>query len=669
MNIALALKFAFKNIKANKILTVPFLISNAIMGILFYVMYSLSKMPYVHQRHSALPFFMQFAVVLIVIFSFIFMMYSNKIIMRKRNKELSLYGILGLEKRHIAKIVWVENVISFFIVTLFSIAGGHIFGKLAFLGIDALIKNYSANIMEYHFELEYASVTAIYLLLLFFVTYLINIVKISISTPMQLLSSQKKGEREPKIKWLHGIIGAICLSGGYYMALTTSGSLNSVGNFFIAVCLVIVGTYYLFISLSIFVLKLLKKNQKIFYKDVNFITISGMLYRMRANAIGLASIAILSTSIIITIASTFTIYSEMERLVHAFMPKAYETQIRGIELLGDQSEQILAKKEELQSLVFSNTKNQEKIVDFAIKEEMFLNLVETDGKLESRSNGSDFQNSAFFVFQILDTYNENNGTNFELNDHELYLSSNTKDILGKPDRSALILADQEYKIKRFEDSYTVDYDASYGIETHFILVKDLKALETLANYYTRFDPKLNRQRPQSMELIVNWNVQNEEDDYASRMEEMINARDLSFAQRANMEKDIYELNGGFLFLGIIIALLFLTGNILITYYKQISEGFDDREKYQIMKKVGLPNELIAKSTRRQILWIFFLPLFVAVIHCIFASKILYQLIQLFGLNSFGIFIQNFAITTAIFAVLYFIVFVITSRLYYKIVSR
>lgn len=669
MNIALALKFAVKNIKANKILTVPFMISNGIMGILFYVMYSLSNMPYVSQRHSALPFFMQFGLVLIVIFSFVFMMYSNKIIMKRRNKELSLYGILGLEKKHIAKIVWMENMISYLIVTAFSIIGGHIFGKLAFLGIDALIKNYSASIMEYHFDIQYALVTAIYLILLFFITYLINIVKISISTPMQLLSSQKKGESEPKIKWLHGIIGAICLSIGYYMAITTSGSLRSVGNFFIAVCLVIVGTYYLFISLSILVLKVLKNNKKVFYKDVNFITISGMLYRMRANAIGLASIAILSTSIIITIASTFTIYVEMENMIDAFMPKAYETQIRNIELSGDQSKEVAAKKEELQTLIFSNTKNNEKITDFEIKEEMFLNLIDQGGKLENRPNGSDYQNSAFFVFQLLDTYNANNGTDFQLEENELYLSSNIPTLLGKKDRSELILANSEYNIKRFDESYKVAYDASYGIETHFILVKDLKTLETLAQYYTTFDRRLNRERAENLQLIVNWNVQNEEDDYISRMEAIINAKDLSFGRRSEIEKSVYELNGGFLFLGIIIALLFLTGNILITYYKQISEGFDDRDKYQIMKKVGLPNTLIAKSTRRQILWIFFLPLVVAVIHCIFASKILYQLIQLFGLNSFGVFIQNFAITTAIFAVLYFIVFLITSRIYYKIVSR
>lgn len=662
MNIRLSAKFAIKNIIANKLLMIPFLLSNGIMGILFYIMYSLQSMDFVKYRHQSILFFIQFGIVLIMIFTTVFMFYSNRIIMKNRNKEFSLYGILGLEKKHIAKILFMENAMLYLIIASISSIGGILFGKFTLLGLNILLKNYQSSLVDYQFSTGHIIATFLYFLVVFTLTYLINLIKISISTPMELLSKQKKGESEPKVNWIYLILGIGCLSTGYYMALTTNAALKAIGNFFIAALFVIAGTYYLFISLSIILLKALKKNKNIFYKDINFITISGMLYRMRANAVGLASITILSASIIVTLSSTSSVYSQMEDMLDTHIPTEYSYSMPKFELNENSQELIEEKKKELHSIIESTLEDSESIKNLTIKEEMFSYLFIEGNEIKNSISEKNSNDGSFFIFQLLDTYNQNNKKDYTLKENEMFVFTNAgllKDV------SELVFAGEKFKIKEMEEKPAL----ASSVEAHLVLVKDLKTLEKFAAYYQEYNPKTQKSHNARILITANWNMEHALTNYAKRAKIIFEQMPGSFETRADAAKDLAELNGGFLFLGMIVGLVFLTGNILITYYKQISEGYDDREKYQIMKKVGLPNSLIAKSTRRQILWIFFLPLVVSVIHCLVASKILFKLLMLFGIFDFTYFIKHFMLTILVFAILYFIVFLITSKMYYKIVTK
>lgn len=661
MNNKVALKFAFKNLKANKILVLPFLISSIVMASLFFIMISLQLNDYVLTRHKNLIIPIKFGMVLVAIFTFVFMIYANRFLTKRRNKEFALYGIMGLEKKHISKIIALEYLFNYIVVSFFSVVGGFVFGKLSFLILNKFMRDYTVKVMEYKISMGIVVTTIIFLFIIFLFMYGITLFSIGKSTPVELLLRQKRAEKEPKSKFLITLIGFGLLGYGYYLALTTKGTISAINIFFVAVLFVIFGTYFLFTAFSILVLKFLKSRRNFYYKDKNFISISGMLYRMKSNAVGLASIAILSTSIIVTLTGTLTVNSGMKEIVNAIMKKDYLIGNGAFIEIYKGYDEVRKEKEKMKSLINSTVKEDEKIKDLLVEETATIFMMKEGNKfliLDTKNKTSESK-PYYCIVNLLENYNIKHNKDIKLKDDEILFISNDKEIsVG----NEVTMLDKTFNLKFIED----DISKNIGTEAIRVVVKDYETMTKFLEYY--LVKNSNGEGTPRVNISGEWNVENAKEDYRQRANNNLYSKFGNLEAKVDREKTVYELNGGMLFLGIVIGIMFLVGNVLITYYKQISEGYEDRESFQIMKKVGLPDKLIQKSSRVQILWMFFLPLVVACIHCLFATKILFQLLGIFGTRNFSQYLMNFGIVVGFFAIIYLIVYLITSKIYYKIVS-
>lgn len=662
MKSKMASKFAFRNMKANSLLLTPFLIASSIMGTLFFIMASLGQNKYIEANHMYVSSLIKFGIFIVGIFTFIFILYANSFLTKRRNKEFALYGILGLEKKHIAKIISIEYIVNFLTVSFFSIAGGFTLGKLAFIILNRITKNMTAKIIDYNFSSSSAILTLAFLGIIFVIIYLIMIFRIGKSTPIELLSRQKKPEGEPKSKFIIGTLGFIILCVGYYLSITSKGSIKSFGRFFPAVFAVIIGTYLVFIAFSILVLKLLKRNRNLYYKSKNFLSISGMLYRMKSNAVSLASIALLSTSIIVTLSTTFTINSSIKSILDEANPNDFyfSTGIKGNsnELIKNGEK----REKELLKLLDNILKDDEKIKNLTITKVGDYPVEIKNNKV--LPNGEKDINMEFLTIETLEDFNKNNNTNYTLNDDEVLYAENLR---VPKNFDNLEFAGKNYKLIKDKNIFAKRRYAT-GIK---IIVKDNETFKKMVSEYT---PKYNEYEGQ-YKLEFNFDLESTDmkafytrfkidyEAYANQKE----ISSLSYGSKHEQEAFIYEFNGGLLFFGMIVAFVFITGTVLITYYKQISEGFEDKQNYQIMKNVGLPDSIIKKSLRVQILWIFFLPLVVATIHSLFAFPILHNILKGLGFQSIRIFAMSFTTIVLGFSVIYFIIYSITSRVYYKII--
>ena len=424
MKSKMASKFAFKNMKANALLLTPFLIASSIMGTLFFVMASLGQNNYIEKNHEYVAILIKFGIFIVGIFTFIFILYANSFLAKRRNKEFALYGILGLEKKHIAKIISIEYILNFLTVSFFSITGGFVLGKLAFVLLNKITKNMTAKIMDYNFSISSAILTLIFLAIIFILIYLTMIFRIGKSTPIELLSKQKKAEGEPKSKFILGTLGFIILCAGYYLSVTSKGNLSSFFAFFPAVIAVIIGTYLVFIAFSILVLKLLKRNRNLYYKAKNFLSISGMLYRMKSNAVSLASITLLSTSIIVTLATTLTINSSIKNLTDSIHPNDFYLSSSVTGNNKDILENGEERKKEILNILNRVLKEDEKIKNLTVKKTTMNPVINENGNITPLGKRQEL--SAFLIVETLEDFNKNNNTNYTLNDDEVIYSSNSK---------------------------------------------------------------------------------------------------------------------------------------------------------------------------------------------------------------------------------------------------
>lgn len=655
MTFSMARKFAFQNLKANRLLEVPFVLSAGIMLILFNIMASLINNNYVQTRHDSLPTVIAMGAIVVGIFTFIFVTYTTNFLLKKRNKEFALYAILGLEKKHIRKIISIEFFVLFSMIAVVGVVGGYIFGQLTFLGLNRLMHDVSGRLMDFPFSIIAMLLSLAIVAVLYMITVLRSSYRIYLSTPVQLLSKQHSGEGEPKSRWLISVIGLITLSAGYYIALTTKGSLSSLLNFFIAAILVMIATYLLYISFSIIVLKRQKK-KKSYFKPTKFLGISGLIYRMKSNAVSLASISIMSVGIIITLSVTATIYSNIQSTAQNVLPRDYQINSKVAVDENNYKEVAKSLKEEVNKTV----KDDKKIKDEYISYNMTTAILKKGNSFVEFTPYKNIEPRYIFV-NNLDGYNAQTHNNIKLNDDEVLICANHKQLLGMKN---LKIGDRTFKVKEIPNIAP----SNYAAEVYVIIVKDFSTMKYMSSSLKTANMKTQKRENSIINCNVNWNVSGiSEKSYRCELSKIKKEKEYSILSKSEYLDKIYEMNGGFLFLGIIIGLVFLTGTILIIYYKQISEGYEDREKYQIMKKIGLSDELIKKTSSSQIVWMFFAPLIVAVIHSTIASKIVYQLLGLFGVNSFIQYGKFFGIVIAVFFMVYFIIFKFTSRTYYKIV--
>ena len=654
MSFSMAKKFALQNLKANKLLEIPFVLSSSVMLILFNITASLVNNNYVRTRHVVLPTLIKFGIVILAIFTFIFVQYAATFWLKRRSKEFALYGILGLEKKHVGKIISIEFLILFAIIWFAGIVGGYIFGQLCFLFLNFLMKDVSGRLMDYPFSISALINTTALVVVLYLIIIIGSVLRIYMSTPMELLQRTHKGEGEPKSRIIIMLTGFLLLAAGYGIALFVGGLLSSINYFFVAVLATIFATYLLYATFTVFMLKA-QRNNKSFYTPKKFLSISGLLYRMKGNAISLASISILSAGVIISLSTTIAIYSNYIKLGDSVMPREYRI-AAGSENI---SNEAMAKK--LQSIVESSVPDTSMIKDEYTTFDMTVAAVKTGNEISKYQRGSKFD-PIFVIASDLEGYNGRTHQNIKLDEGEILLGENKNNKIS----DTLKIGDRNFKVIKIDSIFPAEYTV---VDGYSIVVKDMATLEFVREALDGAD----------INCSVYWDIDGvgdkEYEDTLVKLKDGIknqltgDGRSMyGVSSRSEMISNQYEINGGFLFLGVLIGIIFLTGTVLITYYKRISEGFEDREKYQIMKKLGLSDDLIRKTTASQIGWMFYAPLIVATIHCIVASKIIFRLLGLFGVGDVSLYVICLVSVIAIFAFIYFIIFGFTSRVYEKIVE-
>ena len=658
MKWGMAFGFAKRNLHANRLLEIPFVLSIGIMFLLFNIMVSLLSNQYVLTRHADLPSVIQFGVVIIAIFTFIFVMYANGFLIKRRNKEFALYGILGLEKKHIRKILFIEYSVLFICALIIGIIGGYIFGKVTFIALNYLLKDTAGSLMDYPFSIKACVSTAVLAFVLFVITLIRNNIKIYLATPVQLLGNQHKGEGEPKNRYLFLLLGFILLGAGYAIALTVQGILSSLVYFFSAALLVLFGTYLLYISFSIFILKLQRRNEKFYYKPTHFLSVSGLLYRMKANAVSLASVSILSTGVLITLSVTATIYSTIQKTVDYVMPRDYSLS----------SDEIVTteNKDEIEHVLY-NAANQGLEVSNGLEDDYVSYGYETAanrvGDELTVLKSEQALKPYFMIVRDLASYNKRTHQQIELKDNEILMCTNQKNLL---DLDQVKIGDITYTIHKVPNFIP----STYAVESYGIIAKDFTVMKKIGEVLQMKNIDTGEYYTPNITANLNWNLKSNVVDktkYFATQTTYAKEHSFDFETREAAIKKAYELNGGFLFLGILIGIIFIVGTVLITYYKQINEGYEDRDKFQIMKKVGLPDQLIHQTSNSQVLWLFLAPLAVATLHSLVASKIVSQLLGLFAVNSYMEYAQMLFAVIGIFFIVYFVIFRLTSRAYYRIV--
>lgn len=653
MSFSMAKKFALQNLKANKLLEIPFVLSSSVMLILFNITASLVNNNYVRTRHQVLPTLIKFGIVILAIFTFIFVQYAATFWLKRRSKEFALYGILGLEKKHVGKIISIEFLILFAIIWFAGIVGGYIFGQLCFLFLNFLMKDVSGRLMDYPFSILALINTTALVVVLYLIIIVGSVLRIYMSTPMELLQRTHKGEGEPKSRIIIMLTGFILLAAGYGIALFVGGLLSSINYFFVAVLATIFATYLLYATFTVFMLKA-QRNNKSFYTPKKFLSISGLLYRMKGNAISLASISILSAGVIISLSTTIAIYSNYIKLGDSVMPREYRI-AAGSENI---SNEAMAKK--LQSIVESSVPDTSMIKDEYTTFDMTVAAVKTGNEISKYQRGSK-ADPIFVIASDLEGYNGRTHQNIKLDEGEILLGENKNNKIS----DTLKIGDRDFKVIKIGSIFPLEYS---GVDGYNIVVKDMSTLEFVREALDGSD----------ITCSIYWDVDGANDkEYMNRLTKLVSDMKSEFkgdgsgmidvSSRSVMISNQYEVNGGFLFLGVLIGIIFLTGTVLITYYKRISEGFEDREKYQIMKKLGLSDDLIEKTTDSQICLMFYGPLIVAAIHCIVASKIIFRLLGLFGVSDASLYMICLGDVLFIFALIYFVIFKLTSKVYTNIV--
>ena len=658
MKWGMAFGFAKRNLHANRLLEIPFVLSIGIMFLLFNIMVSLLSNHYVLTRHADLPSVIQFGVVIVAIFTFIFVMYANGFLIKRRNKEFALYGILGLEKKHIRKILFIEYSVLFICALITGIIGGYIFGKVTFIALNYLLKDTAGSLMDYPFSMKAYVSTAVLAFVLFVITLIRNNIKIYLATPVQLLGNQHKGEGEPKNRYLFLLLGFILLGAGYVIALTVQGILSSLVYFFSAALLVLFGTYLLYISFSIFILKLQRGNEKYYYKPTHFLSVSGLLYRMKANAVSLASVSILSTGVLITLSVTAAIYSTIQKTVDYVMPREYSLS----------SDEIVTteNKDEIEHILYTAA-NQGLEVSNGLEDDYISYGYETAANRVGNEltvvKSGQAQRSYFMIVRDLASYNKRTHQQIELKDNEILMCANQKNIL---DLDEIKIGDITYTIHKVPNFIP----STYAVESYGIIAKDFTVMKKIGEVLQIKNFDNGEYYAPNITASLNWNLKANVVDkvkYFATQSTYAKENSFDFETREETIKKAYELNGGFLFLGVLIGIIFIVGTVLITYYKQINEGYEDRDKFQIMKKVGLPDQLIHQTSNSQVLWLFLAPLAIAALHSLVASKIVSQLLGLFAVNSYMEYAQMLFAVIGIFSIVYFVIFRLTSRAYYRIV--
>jgi len=648
---------AVTNLKKNHSLYLPFGLATVMVTMISYIVHALSSMPELSTLRggSSIALSLGLGVIVIQVVALLIVLYANSFVMKNRSKEFGLYGILGLDRKNVQILSFMELFLFALASVTAGIALGMVFHRFAFAVLLKLIQ-YPIG-LEYHLQIGSVFFVYIFMGVIFLIVFFLNATKIYTSRPLELLKTKKFGETKGRFMKTRAIIGFAILGLAYYMSQTIESPMAAIVMFFVAVVMVVIATYILFDAGSIAILSALQKNKKLFYQPTNFISISNLQFRMRKNAAGLASVCILSTMVLVTMATTVA----LQRGTTARLDSSYPTDYSAVayfvlEKDMDQYPPIVQKIKE-------QTKGQLK------DEKTFLNVLRFGQRTE---NGFDFANvnsgdspAAMFTLVSVDQYNKMFGTNYTVGEKEMIVGHIKGDVK------------QISEVK----TYSVVYNATITVKEMIDGTPYAKVMPQLPyvadNQYVGIvkDPMqyLNPVAGQAMYYFT-WNTNTpfelRDAEWAAykNVKSQYKADAMALSSKNEEAKTLYAFMGSLLLVGALLSIAFFIGAVLVIYYKQISEGYEDRDRFVILQKLGIDQKTIKKSINRQVLIVFFLPLVTAFIHTAFAFKMYRKIIELFGVDG-SVTLNATIVIGAIFVVVYLIVYQITSRSYYRIIKR
>lgn len=597
----------------------------------------------------------------ITVFAVIFLFYTNSFLIKRRKREFGLFNILGMEKKHLSIVIALESMIVFLVSMVLGIGIGILLDKAFYLLIAKML---NASI-ALGFYISYQSIvnSIILFFIIFLLMYVFSLIQINLSNPIELLHGDQHGEKEPKTKWLLALIGLICLGTGYYMSVSIQDPVTAFAFFMVAVILVVIGTYMLFTAGSIVILKLLRKNKRYYYKTNHFISVSNMIYRMKQNAVGLGNICILSTMVLVMLSTTISLWVGMNDIIETRFPRDITVSINSVD-----SNQALYTIDDMNyAIEQAGIQTEDELVYRTLSVSAF-NQGNTYTFGNENMSLQDISNVVVLYFITLDDYNRTEGTNVSLAPDEVLVFPSGKQF----DHKTIDIASNTFKVKGILDSIKADSNYSANLQNSMFVVVD--SMDTLfmiddlqkqvygdnASYiHTSYDFNLSKSEEMSVKEATDALIANYPGDTTYMMVD---------TQEGNYE-DLLSLYASFLFIGIFLSFLFIMATVLIMYYKQITEGYEDKKRFEIMQKVGLNKREVKKTINSQVLTVFFLPLVVAAIHIVFAFPMIEKMLRLLYLDNTNLYIMTTVICFGVFALVYVLIYFLTSKVYYGIVRN
>ncbi|MDO6228915.1 ABC transporter permease [Streptococcus infantis] len=656
-------KLAISNLIKNRKLYYPFALSVILAVTISYLFYSLAFNPKIVDLRgaSAIQFTLQLGLVVVTFASAIIVLYANSFVMKNRSKELGVYGMLGLEKRHLIGMTFKELLIFGLVTVTAGIGIGALFDNLIF----ALLLKLAKMKVELVATFQWSVVLSILLVFgfIFLVIVFLNAVRIIRMDALQLSREKAKGEKKGRFLVLQTLVGLITLGGGYYLAQSVKDPVSAVLTFFIAVMLVIFATYLLFNAGITVFLQLLKKNKRYYYQPNNLISVSNLIFRMKKNAVGLATIAILSTMVLVTMSAATSIYNGSENMKKLMYPHDFDVKGQHVEV--EDLDKLLTQYASEKNLTISN----KDVLNYAS-----FGLSSQEGtKLTTFEKGQNnvMPKTVFLVFDQKD-YEKMTGQKLNLTGNEVGLWARNDQLKGQ---KAFSLNNQDYTIK---EAIQQDFVMNHVSNQYVLLVSDYNYLvvPNLQNFLEQYqDSAIYTQFYGGMDVTASQEEQlklsDDFDAYVNNFSHNLKSEDAMVYNGTTKTDAIAQMNalfGGILFIGIFLSIIFMVGTVLVIYYKQISEGYEDRERFVILQKVGLDQKQIKQTINKQVLTVFFLPVIFAFLHLAFAYHMLSLILKVIGVVDTAMMLTVTLSICGVFALVYVLIFMITSRSYRRIVQ-
>ena len=653
---------AVSNLKKNRTLYIPFSIASITMMVITYILLALSTNKTILQSNGGNTVVMAlgFGVVIMLLVSTLTMIYANGFVMKNRSKEFGLYSILGLGRSQIQLLQVVEMTLFAVINLIVGLVLGVLFNRLAF----ALLLKAMRFTVPISYEFQFASVIMIGILFsgIFVFLMILNAIKIRVSRPLELLREKKSGEKTGRFLSIRALIGVVILGYAYYISQSIESPIKALGWFFIAVLLVVIATYILFDAGSIALLRFLKNRKTFYYRPINFISVSNLIFRMRKNAMGLASICILSTMVLVTLGTTGSLQFGAQEVINKTSPTDFT--FRNMYRNPEETAEYSKEAKQLAAGTAS------KVTDFYEYSYILTGGNQEGNVLDTNVKKLGALPESMVVLISVEDYNRNTGENITVKPGELVIGEQYTE-KTKPSFTQIAVGENTFSIGQVIEvnKLAAGLIVNPNITNHsYIGLLNEEDMAKVVPYYSKENDE--GYRAYTRHYIALWNTSSQTDDEKQKELEAYQQSDIAGGIDGKIEiaQLLFQFYGSLLFLGILLAIAFSVGAVLVIYYKQVSEGYEDRERYVILKKIGIDQPMIHQSINRQVLIVFFLPLLTAFLHTALSYKIVSKIVLIFGIKGSIIGLTMLAVA-GVFMIAYFLVYKITSREYFKTINR